>query len=204
VTTVRLQRRNARREASEIIFKEWYGDDLKELRRYFFQEFVPIHRVKLNGKGMKDISKIVPSDMDRTRRFCYFFDKVGWFGAASLIDVGYVLGPMQHSMRRTWIVMKDLIEHERNTDRKMDGQYKRFDPVFMRGFEWLFKRSSQPGNDQASLLRDKFNNPKLLTKEEIEDLRKKIFEDEESYCSEIKEYLERTSPQYTDDVWNYL
>ena len=100
-------------EATHEIYKEWYSDELNELRRYFYEEFLPIYRSKLSGKGMKEIEMIISEDKGRVRRLCYFFDRVGWLGAAKLIDVDYVLGPMQHSVRRIWMVMEPFIQKER-------------------------------------------------------------------------------------------
>lgn len=143
------------KETTDIIFKEWWSEELRELRRYFILEFIPNHRIRLIGKSMKEIDRVIPEDKGRTTKLCYFFDRVGWLGAAGLIDVDYVLGPMQHVMRRTWIVMEPLILIEREL--KSD---KTFDPVFQFGFEWLFKRSSQQKKHQANLLRYRFLRPR--------------------------------------------
>lgn len=188
--TLHLTTRNAHREATQHILDEWFSEDQRKLRRYFFQEFIALHRNKLIDKegikwGLKDIEKIIPSDEGRMRQLCYFFDRVGWYGSTGLIDVDYVLGPMQHVVRRTWIAMEPLIKHERKPDRVMEGQYKRYDPVFLFGFEWLFKRTSQQGRDQASLLGKKLRDPKLLNKSEISSLRKQISADEEKYYKEM-------------------
>src|SRR6266540_182246 len=97
------------KESTALIFQEWWGEELRELRRYFFLEFVPVHRIKLDGKSLKETGDVVPEDMGRIVRLCYFFDRIGWLGAAGLIDMDYILGPIQHTMRRTWIAVEPLI-----------------------------------------------------------------------------------------------
>jgi len=45
-------------EATHEIYKEWWSDELNELRRYFYEDFLPIYKSKKNeltGKGMKEI-----------------------------------------------------------------------------------------------------------------------------------------------------
>ena len=161
-------------EATHEIYKEWWSDELNGLRRYFYEEFLPIHRSKLTGKGMKEIETIISEDKGRVRRLCYFFDRVGWLGAAKLIDIDYVLGPMQHSVRRVWIVMEPLIQKGREA-----GPTKLFDPVYQLGFEWLFKRSNE--KHQATLVREKFKNPKLLSRKQSSILQAQIDSDEAEF-----------------------
>ena len=102
---------------------------------------------------------------------CYFFDRVGWLGAAELINVDYVLGPMQHSVRRVWMAMESLIQKERKPE-----SAEWLDPVYLLGFEWLFKRSDT--KHQATLVKEKFQNPRLLSSEQGEVLRSQIDKDE--------------------------
>ena len=158
-------------EATNEIYKEWYSDELNELRRYFYEEFLPAHRSEPIGKGMKEI---VAEDKGRVRRLCYFFDRVGWLGAAGLINVDYVLGPMQHSVRRVWMAMEPLIQKEREPK-----STKLLDPVYQFGFEWLFKRSNK--KHQAKLVRKKFQNPTLLSRKERKILQVQIGSDEEKF-----------------------
>ena len=186
----RQAQRTTIREATEVIFKEWWGEELRGLRRYFFLEFVPKHRAKLVGKGMKDIDRVIPEDKGRTRQLCYFFDRVGWLAAAGLIDVDYVLGPMQHSMRRAWIVMEPLIAKER-----IFQPNEQFDPVFQYGFEWLFRRSSQPKNHQAHLLGHRFLRPHIRTRQQILELRAQIDMDEANFRREIQSILEKAQTE---------
>lgn len=161
-------------EATNEIYKEWYSDELNELRHYFYNEFLPLHRIKLIGKGMKDIKTVIPEDKERTRQLCYFFDRVGWLGAAGLIDVDYVLGPMQHSVRRVWMTMEPFIQKEREP-----GSAKLLDPVYQFGFEWLFKRSNK--KHQAILAREKFQDPKLLSRKQRKILQTQIDSDEAEF-----------------------
>jgi len=162
-------------EATNGIYIEWYCDELIELRRYFYTEFLPLHRSKLTGKeGLKEIETVISEDEGRARRLCYFFDRVGWLGAAELIDIDYVLGPMQHSVRRVWIAMEPFIQKERKPE-----SAKLLDPVYQFGFEWLFKRSNE--THQAKLVRNKFRNPKLLSRKQSKILQVQIDRDEAKF-----------------------
>lgn len=169
-------------EATHEIYKEWWGDELHRLRKYFYVEFlptyVPRYRYELIGKGMKEIDKIIGEDKGRIRRLCYFFDRVGWLGAAKLIDVDYVLGPMQHSLRRVWMVMEPFIQKERGP-----GSDHLLDPVYQFGFEWLFKRSNK--KHLARLARKKFQNPKLLSRKQSKILQVQIDSDEAKFCENL-------------------
>jgi hypothetical protein len=172
---LRHRRRVATRDATERIFAEWWSDDLAELRQHF-REFTAKHRARFIGKGMKQIANEFREDGRRTQRFCFFFDKVGWLGAAGLIDVDYVLAPMQHAMRRCWIAMEPLIKHDREP---APGQS--LDPVYQWGFEWLYKRSSEAKHHQANLLRTKFSRPRLRSDAEIMTLKEQIDKDEKQF-----------------------
>lgn len=161
-------------EATHEIYKEWWSDELNELRRYFYEDFLPIYKSKKNkltGKGMKEIETLISEDKGRARRLCYFFGRVGWLGAAGLIDIDYVLGPMQHSVRRVWMAMEPYIQKEREP-----GSAKLLDPVYQFGFEWLFKRSNK--KHQAKLVRKKFQKPKLLSRKQSKILQAQIDTDE--------------------------
>ena len=87
---------------------------------------------------MKEIKTVISEDKEGAGQLCYFFDRVGWLGAAGLIDIDYVLGPMQHSVRRVWMAMEPFIQNERKPE-----SAKLLDPVYQFGFEWLFKRSDE-------------------------------------------------------------
>jgi hypothetical protein len=166
------------KEATDKIFKKWWGEDMRKLRQYFFYEFVPQYRALLVQKNasMKSIPDLVEDDRGRATQFCYFFDRVGWLGAADLIDVDYLLGPMQHAVRRAWWVMEPFIRETRATSSKGN-----LDPVFQYGFEWLYRRSSRPAKHQANLVRNRFQRPRLLTAKNIRDLRRAIDADETTY-----------------------
>jgi hypothetical protein len=204
----RQAQRTSIREATEVIFKEWWGDELRDLRKYFFNEFVPKHRAKLIRKGMKDIDQIIPEDKGRTTQLCYFFDRTGWLGAAGLIDVDYVMGPMQHTMRRTWIVMEPLILRERElrkgssiAEAQKAGSVQasdadlRFDAVFQFGFEWLFRRSSHPAKHQANLLGYRFHRPRIRTRKDIRELKANIDIDEANFRRELQGALEKAQTE---------
>ena len=165
-------------EATHEIYKEWWGDELHRLRKYFYVEFLPVYvpkyRHALIGKGMKEINKIIREDEGRIIRLCHFFDRVGWLGAAKLVDVDYVLGPMQHSLRRVWMAMKPFIQKERES-----GSDHLFDPVYQFGFEWMFKRSNK--KLLARLARKKFQNPKLLSRKQSKIMQVQIDSDEAKF-----------------------
>jgi len=182
----RREQRAAIKESTTLIFQEWWSEELRELRRYFFLEFIPVHRIKLVGKNLKEIGDVVPEDKGRILRLCYFFDRIGWLGAAGLIDMDYILGPMQHTMRRTWIAVEPLIIKAREF--KSD---KGFDPVFHYGFEWLFRRSSLPHKHQANLLRRQFIQPSIFTHKETRTIKSYIDVDEAEFRRRLDNILNR-------------
>lgn len=163
------ERKAAIKESTTLIFQEWWSEELRALRRYFFLEFVPFYRVKMIGRGLKEISDIVPEDTGRIERLCSFFDRIGCLGAAGLIDMSYISEPMQHTMRLTWIAVEPLIMKEREF--KPDG---RFDPVYQYGFEWLFRRSNLPNRHQAHLLQRRFVRPSIFTRREIRAIKSSL------------------------------
>lgn len=175
----------ARREATQAIFNEWWDKDLSKKRKYFYLEFLPKYRQKLICKSFKEIEDVIGEDNDNVKELCFFFDKVGWLGAAGLIDVDYVLGPMQHTMRRIWWVMEDLIKEERKKD-STSNTNNYLDPVFQFGFEWLFIRSKKPKNHQANLLKSRFRNPSLLNNFKIETLKAKIDKEDKEFQKNLR------------------
>lgn len=152
---------------------------MNTLRRYFFREFLPQHRKALLGKSIRDIEATVENDKGRIRKLCYFFERVGWLGAAGLIDVDYILGPMQHVVRMVWLAMEPFIIQERNVEH-IDSVHH---TVYLSGFEWLYRRSEQ--KHQAVLIRTQFRRPRLRTWEEIEGLREWIDSDEAKFRKEL-------------------
>jgi hypothetical protein len=191
IQALRRDNKRAIRDATEAIFREWWSEDMRQTRRYFFYEFLPKFRGALKDKGMKDVDEVlsgqgVVSACDRAKptRLCYFFDRVGWLGAANLIDVDYLLGPMQHTLRRTWLVMGPLIRKER--ERTGPGK---LDPVYQLGFEWLYKRSSERSRHQSELLARRFKRPAILPKEERDNLREQIDQDERDFKKEYEAFL---------------
>jgi len=186
LVAIHHQRKAAIKESTTLIFQEWWGEELRELRRYFFLEFIPLHRAKLGGRGLKEVADILPEDKGRILKLCYFFDRIGCLGAAGLIDMNYILEPMQHTMRRTWIAVEPLILKEREV--KPD---RSFDPVFQYGFEWLFKRSSLPKRHQAYLLQRRFVRPKIFTRKEIYVIKTEIDADEIEFRRRLVEILKQ-------------
>jgi hypothetical protein len=174
--------KNSIREATQQVYREWWSDELRDLRRYFYREFVPLYRKELLGKCIKEIELTFEADRGRIRKLCYFFERVGWLGAAGLIDVDYILGPMQHCVRFVWLAMEPFILEERKPQNlsQVDSSHH---SVYLSGFEWLYKRSSQ--KHQAVLIREKFRNPRLRTWQEINELKDWINADEEKFRKEL-------------------
>ena len=175
----------ARRQASEIVFGEWASEEMRETRRYFFGTFVPTHRPHLQEVSLSEVSDAVADDNGRVRRLCNYFDRLGWLAAAELIDADYVMGPMQHSMRHVWLVVKDMVdtERERITCDKIP------DPVFMAGFEWLYLWSDQKRNAHAMLARRLFVRPKLYTIKESRALQRRLLQAEQIFEQEFRDML---------------
>lgn len=172
-----LQERRAHtRAVADALFREWWGSEMNELRRYFYLKFLPQHYALLGNCSMKLVEDQIAEDKGQLRRLTDFFDRVGWMGAAGLVDVDYVLGPMQHVMRRVWFATEPLILAARNSSKP--GQ---LDPVFRLGFEWLFKRSSEPNKGHATLLAERFHAPELFPKEEALNLTQRIEQDEQEF-----------------------
>jgi hypothetical protein len=192
LTSSRHEQKVAIKESTAHVFEEWWSEDMRELRRYFFLEFIPIHRNKLIGKSLKETIDVVPEDKGRIIRLCYFFDRIGWLGAAGLIDMDYILGPMQHTMRRTWIVVEPLIIKAREL--KTD---KGFDPVYHYGFEWLFKRSGLPNKHQANLLRWWFVQPSIFTRKEISFIKSAIEVEESEFRRTLENILNQKQTKVT-------
>lgn len=170
------------RQATQQVYKEWWSDEMRDLRHYFYREFVPKHRKQLIGKCIKEIELIVADDHGRIRKLCYFFERVGWLGAAGLIDVDYILGPMQHCVRFVWLAMEPFILEERKPQNisQIDSSHH---SVYLSGFEWLYKRSNH--KHQAILIREKFRKPRLRSWREIQELQEWIDIDEEKFRKEL-------------------
>ncbi len=156
---------------------------MTESRAYFFVEFLPIYwaAFRAHNVGLKTVEKDLGQAGEKLRRLTGFFDKVGWLGAAGLIDVDAVLAPNQHTMRRVWIAVGPLIGVERKA-----GSGGRLDPVYRLGFEWLFRRSEQQSHHQADLLMKRFQEPALLTDTDCVNLRDAIQTDE----ADFRDYLD--------------
>ena len=160
---------------SDAIFREWWGLEMSALRRYFYFEFLPKHYARIAGGNLKELEHKVPGDEGQLRKLTDFFDRVGWLGAAGLVDVDYVLGPMQHTMRRVWLATEPLITCARK--RNPPGQ---LDPVYRLGFEWLFRRSED--KTHATLLAQQFSDPALFSTDgTFEELNTHIQRDEQEF-----------------------
>jgi hypothetical protein len=175
--------KNAIREATQQVYKEWWSNEMNALRKYFYREFVPLYRKQLLGKCIREIEQIVEDDKGRIRKLCYFFERVGWLGAAGLIDVDYILGPMQHCVRFVWMAMEPFILEERQPQNlsHIDSVHH---SVYLSGFEWLYKRSAQ--KHQANLIGSKFKRPRLRSRSEIKALKAWIDDDEQKFQNELE------------------
>ena len=163
------------REATRAIFDQWWGEDLWKLRNYFYREFLHEHYQKVTGCSLKQVRRRIAADEGRLLQLTGFFDKVGWLGAAGLIDVDYILGPMQHVVRRVWFATEPLI---RKTRGPSDGW---FDPAFHLGFEWLYLRTTQPKRTHAELLKVRFSDPDLFNDDQSRVLDRMITDDEKRF-----------------------
>jgi hypothetical protein len=165
--TLRHYRKISTRDATAEFYREWWSHNMAQVRWNFFNKFIPEYLPKLRekqGATMKDILTRFPDDGNPTKRLerdsawemCVFFDKLGWLGAAELVNVDHVLGPMQHLMRKTWLAMEPFITPIRD-----QHHASTYDPVFQLGFHWLFVRSNLPRKQQAKLLRARFRKPRV-------------------------------------------
>jgi hypothetical protein len=184
--TYRHARRVARREAAERLFHQWWGDELSALRGYFFHEFLPKHWPRLEHCGVRDVALRVPEDTGRVRRLCFFFDELGWQAAMGLIRVEDVMGPMQHTMRRTWQVIKPLVDHDRAAN---PGSMS--DPTWLVGFEWLYRWSELPRNQHARLLLSAHG---MLRRKQVKALRESLDRENAAfleYCAGLRQGVAR-------------
>lgn len=203
-------RQVATRDATDVIFRKWWGfdpgyaesiDDKKEgisrdipgLRTYFYTEFLSWYKEHANTVAsaeirLKDFFKTFDGDKKRLANLTFFFDEVGWLGAAGLIDVDHILGPMQHVLRRVWWVTKPWIEKDRQ---KEPGYW--LDPVRHFGIEWLYQRSVV--TPQVDLVQAQFPDLPSLShvtpnaRSANENLRQQLAEDEASFLSILPESL---------------
>jgi len=177
---VQTMRLTQTKETADALFREWWGREMNLLRRYFYLEFLPKHYAKEADGDLKELEHRVADDKGQLMSLTGFFDRVGWLGAAGLVDVDYVLGPMQHTMRRVWLATERLISRTREVH--PPGQ---LDPVYRLGFEWLFRRSEE--KSQAILLVHRFSDPALFSRNDaIQTLKFRIQDDER----EFRQYLE--------------
>ena len=142
--------------ATNDLYQEWWSGEMRD-HRTALKRFIDSDRADRMSKKhtMKDVNHNETIEAEKTGskgsvvKLVHFFDRVGWLGAAELIDVDYVLGPMEHIMRRTWVTMADFMTTERDS-RQQKGD--RLDPVYNYGFEWLYRYSCEKNHDQASLM----------------------------------------------------
>lgn len=118
--------------------------------------------------------------VDHLRKLTFFYDMIGWLGAHGLIDVDYILGPMQHHMRRTWWVAKVLIKR----DRQRRGDYW-LDPVRHFGFQWLFEYSEK--RNQVDIIKDRFSGLSIVNDKNMEVLKRDIQDDEKLFKAHLRE-----------------
>jgi hypothetical protein len=118
----RLARKTEAREGSTTLMAEWWGKDMQELRRYYREEFVPIHAELLKcGPGgtvpsFHELERLWPEDKHRLRAFCFFFDRVGHQGAVGIVDVDYTLAAFQHYVKDLWRRVEPFVEEQRKPE----------------------------------------------------------------------------------------
>lgn len=172
---------------TENIFTEWWSDALREHRRYFYQVFLVEDRPKLvaSGLGLKDLRPAARFDANderhRVTQFCYFFDRVGFLGASGLLDVDYVMAPMQHVVRRVWWAVEPLVKRSREADSTYGA-----DPNFLYGFEWLYERTEREGCSQAALMVKRFRKPDLFRHGGVDALAAEIRKAEDTYRNDLR------------------
>lgn len=207
----------ATRDATDLIFRKWWGFDpgyaeskedkdgnisrtIPGLRTYFYTIFLPWYKQNPNADEsaetrLKDFSNKFKDDKGRLANLTFFFDEVGWLGAAGLIDVNHILGPMQHVLRRVWWVTKPLIEK----DRQKELGYL-LDPVRHFGIEWLYQRSVV--TPQVDLVQAQFpdlpslSHAKPNARSANEDLRQQLAEDEAKFLSMLPKVLRSQIQDY--------
>lgn len=137
------QRRRNIRDATGSVFEEWWGEELGQIRVFFFEEFCFLPLIHSGPEvPFRCVMRALDADYATKgmatpiRRLCSFFDKVGWLAAAALIDVDDVLGPMQETVRLVWRVLGASIVASRDEPPRADTG-----PVLFYGLEWLYKRS---------------------------------------------------------------
>ncbi len=167
------------REATWTVFEKWWGKELADLREYFYY-FIEHHSDELRALrekgdiGLGQVKDHFPKDQGRLRDLTYFFDQVGWLGAHGLIEVDYILGPMQHVMRRVWWATDFLIKNQRKL-----SEDRWLDPVRHWGLQWLFERSE--AKSQIKLLKKRFPKLSLLSDAHLQVMEKNIRDDENRF-----------------------
>ena len=171
------------REATWAVFDEWWGEELENLREYFYK-FIREHSDELkvlrnkDNMGLGDIKEHFEEDNGRLLKLTYFFDQVGWLGAHGLIEVDYILGPMQHVMRRVWWTTDCFIENQR---KPADQHW--LDPVRHWGLQWLYEYSER--QSQLDLVRMRFPGHSFPSKVDIERLVQDVKDDEKKFKTDV-------------------
>jgi hypothetical protein len=182
----RLARRTEAREATAALMTEWWSPEVARLRRYYRTEFTHFYsqlasRDELSFRELEQQLEAAGHGPE-LRLLCYFFDRVGWLGANGLVDVDYILTAFQHYVKDMWSTMQPFVEHERLP--------KYQNPIFLFGFEWLDRRAHKRGKDQAHLIRVRFRDPRLVTRDGEKRLRGRI--DDAAACSAQPARTERS------------
>lgn len=175
------QERSAnRREATQRIFDDWWSEELSDWRHHFNVDFLPVAVEAYSRYSLKDVHIYLNDPDRRLAKLTGFFDYVGWLGAAGLIDVDYVLGPIQHQARRIWIATEPLILRARYPEQGVS------DPIFRMGFEWIILRSEVQANDHANILREAFSNPSIISTEQAQHLREVFLAEEARLRNDLR------------------
>ncbi len=119
------------------VAKEWWNEEMAKLRKYFFEKFVEEERPNLLTKDLKELKVYIPKNCGRVMQLCFFYDRIGFLCASEIIDADDILPPILHSMRKTWLAIKYVVDKYREPN----DEY--FDPIYMCAFEWLFDKSER-------------------------------------------------------------
>jgi preprotein translocase subunit SecG len=186
----RRENKLAVREATWKVFDKWWNE-MNPARDGFYQ-FINHHAEEMRNLREKNAS--TPSDQPRiglgdvailykdygpqVKQLVYFFDEVGWLAARELVESDFILGPMQHVLRRVWWSTDFLVEAEREP---RAGKW--LDPVRLWGLEWLYNQSE--AKSQLVLLGKTFKRIGPLNTKKREKLEADIKRDEAEFKKRV-------------------
>lgn len=189
-----VTRSTSRRQSTIEIWDEWFSSKSTALwRAYVFNIFVPDTRywctlVDDKTVSMRNLSSRLPPEWgDYPQQLVWWFDRLGCLGAEGLIEIDFILMPMQHLVKRTWWVMEPFILRAREMD-----------PIYCTGFAWLYEECER--RSQNDRIKAMFKFKKLPGHIRGKDFR----EQTEMLESRFRSFLVRTKlrpdPRYQESV----